>query len=142
MFSESSEISIFRNRENITKIFAKIFEFLASKNAIFGLIWTKYGKNWPLLVRYVASITMSLQFYSYIWINYYVASILLLCRFNSITMSLQFYYYVASILLLCCFNSIAIASTTVLLHLYYYVASITMSIQLLCRFNYYVASIL
>jgi len=59
MFSESSEISIFRNLENITKIFAKIFEFLASENVIFGLIWTKNGKNWPFLVQYVASITVT-----------------------------------------------------------------------------------
>ncbi len=44
MFLESLELSMFRNLKNITKIFAKIFEFLASENAIFGLIWTKIFK--------------------------------------------------------------------------------------------------
>jgi len=38
MFLENLELSIFQNLENITKIFAKIFKFLVSKNAIFGLI--------------------------------------------------------------------------------------------------------
>jgi hypothetical protein len=43
---------IFRNLENITKNFEQIIEFLAPENAIFGLIWTKNGKNWPFLVRF------------------------------------------------------------------------------------------
>jgi len=51
MFSESSELSIFQNLENITKIFAKIFEFLASENAIFGPIlvqkWQKLFIEMP-----------------------------------------------------------------------------------------------
>jgi hypothetical protein len=31
--------------QKITKFFAKIIKFLASKNAIFGLLWIKNGKT-------------------------------------------------------------------------------------------------